>query len=243
MEETLNKIKKLLILAQDKAATPGEVEAAMKAASRLQRSAGVTDEQIRKFVHSSIDGSIHIDIGAITKKILYVSDKLTRWPTWCAMAAVKAVGAKLYLIKANIIAYGLASDCEVASKLFDFALSAMDKQRRSFCLNYGYKFGSPNSKTWADGFCRGLIEAANRASNTQEEETVPILSAERTALVVVSSNALEKAKENALVNWSNTNLNLKGTRASFSQSKGEQAAFNHGFQKGSSTSLSRNTIK
>jgi len=239
-QEILDRIGKLLALAEDEAATPGEVNAALKKIVLLQQKHGITEEGMRRHIHSQSDGSISFSVEAVVNEQLYGSLKLTRWPTWCGIAASTAGGTKIYTSDSNIFVYGLPSDVAVTKILFQFCLNAMDKHRKHWCWNNGIALRNPKAKQYADGFCRGLMEAGKEAyrQSKVESSTAPVATNTGTSLVLISN--ITRAKENALILYGREKLNLGRSGRSFPVKEGE--AYKTGYNTGKSVSLGRNSL-
>jgi hypothetical protein len=245
MTAVLETIRKLLALANDEGAAPGEVEAALGRAAHLQRQHGLTDEQISRHVHRDVDG-LHIGREAVAKRQLFGGSRIGRHDAWIAYACALAVCCRTYISHggadahaARITAFGLPEDVAVAAELFAFAKSAMAKAVQAYCKQKGINRSHPDAKAFADGFCLGLREAAKRALAAAQNDTeeVAVRTDTGTALVVVS-NALVTAKL-AAVSAYETDLCLRRGRRY--RARGGDG-YNAGHDAGAATSLGRNVI-
>lgn len=253
--EALDKIRKLLAVAQDAGATPGEAEAALGRAAHLQRLAGLTDEQVRRHVTRDAGnrGGINIDPAAVRQETLYEFSRIGRWQAWTASACTKAVGCATYHTRGRIVAYGLPTDLAVARELFSFAMLAGEKATRVWAVEHATTASSPAAKSFRDGFCRGLHDAAGRACEAARRDETPVdvaigggaadLAAGSYALVPVTSAALVVATAHAVATYRATKLNLRSGGGYSGRAGGSCSAAEAGRAAGARTSLGRGALR
>lgn len=246
--DILERIRKLLRLAQDAAATAGEAEAALGRVAHLQRTHGITDEQIRQHVHHDQTSGLRIDPEAIREETLHEAGRLGRWDVWTASACAQAVGCKIYLsggYKRRVVAYGLAQDIAVAKALFDFAIRAGERAQVAYCRERDLPRSSHDAKAFRDGFCGGLYEAARKATEAAKAEQTPVAvgtnGSAGGALVLVPSNDVAHATATAVAIYAKTRLNLRSGGSRYSMRGGD--GYSAGHSAGKATSLSRSAVR
>jgi Protein of unknown function (DUF2786) len=242
--QVLDKIQKLLAVARNEAATPGEVEAAMNRAAHLQRLHRISDAQLGRHILRDGKGGIDIGVGAVVQKELLRAKRVNRWQAWTAGACAMAVGAKTYHTSGyerRIVLYGLPADVAVAEDLFNFAWEQGARQQKQWAKDNDVPLSSRDSKSWRDGFCTGLYAAAKRAVAEATADQTPVADTGNTmALVPVSVGAVLAATQRAVATYSRDVLHL-------SAGQGYQVANGSGYAEGraagAATSLSRSAVR
>jgi hypothetical protein len=241
--EILEKIRKLLAVATNDAATPGEVEAALNRIAHLQQTYGISDEEISKIVTKDKDNNVHIDPKNVVNETLYTSGRLTRWPTWTGQAVSLASSCKMYTSHTNLKIVGLPIDVAVARELFRFCMDKGDAMQKTWADLNGQQRGGKPAKAWRDGYCQGLIEAGRKAyqeSFTRNEKVNPESSS--TALVVYSVGQMAIMKRDAIMAVTKT-IGLRSGDPNRHRAYTGQSSYNQGYNVGQNTNLNRKTIQ
>jgi len=246
MNATLEQIKKLLSLANDSAATAGEIQAAMGRVAHLAAKHNISDVEIEKATRA--DGSVGVRINVnpadMVDEVAHTASSMGRWDKWIGAAIEEATNAGCYIgwcrheAKTAIRFYGLPQDVAVAKELFKFARKAMAKAARQWKRDEGRQVRPVETRTFKDGFCRGLIQAAKEVT-PEEREKAEVQTEGSTALVLVTD--LNEAKQAALV-VKKKQLGLTTGRACGARSWGGSDAHSAGRSAGRATNLNRNAI-
>lgn len=245
MHDVLDKIRKLLNLAQNAAATPGEVEAALNRAAHLQAVHGLTDEAVRRHVTQQADGTTRIDAAAVVERELWTGKRVGRWEAWTGSAAARSVNCKTYhrsYPRCSIMCYGLPQDVAVAVELFTWAMQQGERLQRKYAVEACTTPRSPIGRSWRDGFCRGLHDSVERAQAAARAsvELIAEPSNGTMALVPITVGALTVAKARAVDVYAKTRLNLTGgTR--YRATGG--SSYDDGRATGAAQSLSRGVVR
>jgi hypothetical protein len=246
MNATLEQIKKLLSLANDSAATPGEIQAAMGRVAHLAAKHNISDVEIEKATRA--DGSVGVRINVnpadMVDEVVFTAANMGRWDKWLGSAIQEATNAGCYIgwcrteAKTAIRFYGLPQDVAVARELFAFARKSLSRAARQWKRDEGRQVRPVEVRTFKDGFCRGLIEAA-KALTEEPTEKAEVATEGSTALVLVTD--LNEAKQAALV-VKKRELGLTTGRACGARTWGGSDAHSAGTAAGRATNLSRNAI-
>lgn len=243
-QDILDRIKKLLALASNEAASPNEAEVSLKMAMKLQKLHAISDDDLKSFITQDENTNINIDVGAIREKIIIETNRITTWDNWIAIAASIASNCRIYTSRAKggIVAYGLPVDLEVCQEFVNYLESVSDRLRRKYCAENVIAFGSYSSKAWKDGFCQGAISAARNgleeAKKEQENEKLQIASATG-ALIVVDQRSLEVARNRALMQFKQFKGLVRTNRTITTKSGSSYGA---GFNTGASQKFNRNGL-
>lgn len=236
---TLEKITHLLKLAA-KAGTPGEAEAALQGVSRLASKFNISQVEIDRAQRADGTEGVRIRVSQddIHDEVIHYASNLTRWDKTIGGAISLATNTGRYISwsrtlgKATIRLYGLREDIEVARLLFAFAREAMSRCARNWkrleCSGYA---SALQTRTFKDGFTRGLMDAARAGVET---EKVEVEVGSSTALVLVSD--ITKAKKDALAIKSRA-LGLTMGRRGGARTHSGCGAYGAGRAAGRSTSL------
>jgi hypothetical protein len=240
--EILEKIRKLLNLAKDVAATPSEAEAAIGRATHLMGLHGITDDAIQSHLRmSDTPNEIRIDDSAIVREFILETGRIGRWDCWVAQAACLASNTKYYLTKGHgIVGYGLPVDLAVTRELFKYIFEVGERLRNIYCALNMIRYGSQQGKAWMDGFCHGVIEAAKKIALETKADTKTEVKTNTGALVLVSDRSLAIARSNAIALYAKKNLNLHYT-SGYSARGGN--AYYDGKAVGTNQKLGRNSIQ
>lgn len=149
-DNIIAKIKKLLILSNDKAATEAEVYAAILAAQKLLAKYNLNMEEIKIFDEEK-------DI--IKENIEYGSFKGYTWAKFLGIVIAENYCCKCFIeYNGNIIFYGFKEHTEIAKEVFKFLFNIGHNQALTICREYtkrdGHSRGVYNSYTF--GFTKGV---------------------------------------------------------------------------------------
>lgn len=246
-------IRKLTKLANDSAATPGEIEAALGRASHLMSKHGITDAEVEAIVDDEGNASVNIDQSHIKRREMHRASNLARWDWALLEACARAVDCRTYKAPtgygngARLYAYGLETDLAVCAELFAFARSALRKAVRRYCKEqrevYGRHWVQSNTvegRSFKDGFCLGLRKAADAAKGEQSKSLEPAQVTMNGCTALVPVSGIVEAKRTALQIWHNSRKWGK-SRSRSVQRDGE--SYGAGYEKGKATSLGRNSIQ
>lgn len=253
----LDTIRKLAALAGDTAAAPGEVEAALGRMAALAAKHSLSDADIRRAC-ATMNGTAeapHWTAADCAETVLWQGGRMNRHASWIARACAKAAGCGYYLSRgaqARVVAYGLPADLAVVDALFYYAWREKERctkayardvlaQRRAEAV---VSSATVDRQSFRDGFCVGLIEAAERAAeesaSSTEKRTVAAAQGPGTALVVTVGQ-LVAARKNAVEAY-HRQLGLRRGRRAFRRVRGGDAHA-AGRAAGSRVSLSRRVIR
>lgn len=206
IEPIMVKIKKLLTLAQNEAATQDEAQHAMMKAQ----------EMLAKYKLSMRDvQNSHLDEGKVTKKYTDVTFKKATWKG--RLASIIADNFSCYNYYSTngtqrVVFMGLEEDAETATSVFEYAVEFITGRVRQLRTKY-YRLGESTrglENDYAQGFIFGLSEKFRQ----QKEEN------QEWALVLVKPQMVVQAYKS--MKWSRHPVNV---RAKFN---GYDSAWNQG---------------
>lgn len=250
--QILDKIQKLFRLANNEAATEGEIQAALGRAAHLAAKHNISDVEIEKATRQDGTEGVRLKVRAedMVDESIHSAAKVTRWDKILGQVVALATTTGCYIgwdrgFRA-IRLYGLPADVAVARELFTFARRALFSCSKRWAKEqreegYQLQSGSVEIRTYKDGFCSGLYHSAQMEADKRRddrEERAELTVGECTALVVVSD--ITEAKETALVARAAT-LGLKKS-ARRKIAFGGHGAYEAGESAGRSTNLGRNTV-
>ena len=250
MNDAMETIRKLLRLANNPGATEGEVQAAMGRVQHLAALHNISSVEIERATRS--DGTegvrISVDAADMVQAPIWIARSLSRWDKWLLRAARSASNCGGFIGwkdgRPALYVYGLPADVEVARELFAFMRDTLStcarrwaKEQRASGLPW-VTGASVEVRSYKDGFCSGLIEAADKGGKPGEQ--MRIGHGDCTALVAVSD--VVEAKRAALTCYRRQNLRLGrarriNVRTSCSQSHSA------GRRQGRQTNVSRNVVR
>lgn len=248
MSTVLDTIAKLQRLAQNAAAAPGEVEAALGRIAHLMATHGITDDALRAHLSHDERGNVHVDWKAVDRRMIVAGgQRLNRWQAWTVGACSQVCGCRYYTSGANVWAYGLAADLAVLVELHRYAWERGEAAHKAWCKSVFTQRNSIEGRSWRDGYCKGLFDAAENARALLASSSEPLqlqCNASGGALVIVPAGALVAAKAGALTQYASQVLHLRSSRRSFSSSgRGDSNAYAAGRATGASTNLGNRGLK
>ncbi len=245
----IEQIKKLLALANCPGATAGDIQAAMGRVAHLAAKNNVSDVEIEKASRENGTEGVRISVNPkdMVDEVAFTASSMGRWDKWLGIAVENSCSVKCYIGwcrekgQTAIRFFGLPQDVAVAKELFAFARKSMGRCTRNYgkdCRSARVTWRPAQQRTFKDGFCMGLIEAAKERTLDASEKT-EVEVAGSTALVLVSD--IVEAKKGALV-VKGRELGLTTGRSTGGRTYGGEDARSAGTAAGRATNLNRNAI-
>lgn len=173
--EAVDKVRKLLALANDSASTEEEAATAMAMAHKLMQKHRIAEIELDQ---ESKDEGFEVD----PTPFAYMGKKHTSWKTSLANAMAHHNGCYIWLNGSNICIAGRPQDTEVARTMYKFVA------RQVMTMATGYKGkGAKWLRAWRVGVIVTIDERLRTITEELKRETTS------TALVVVENRAVEVA--------------------------------------------------
>jgi hypothetical protein len=250
-----NRIRLLLNLAENDAATEGEIENAIRFARRLMDAHHLSEDECKNDPHAQAADE---ERGAMGKtEALSVGESLCSWERRLSAFVKQLVGgvdcyitssqlrrtdagAIRYdengrmMIKGSVVFYGLDEEARLATEIHDDLAATIAAMAR---LKFGGALRGAG-RSYGDGFVDGL-HSKLRDAKQQDEST----SSESRALVVRSAEVAKRKRENAnnwLKNECGISLVSAGRSRAYSSNEG---AYSSGHRDGRQTSVTVNRRK
>lgn len=193
LERTMERVRKLLAIAQDERANPHEAAAAADQAEKLMRKFQIEHADVISQDLKRRDSFTQKDVSAQMKKgpDHYRPAKVPLWANLLSFAIAKLHDAQVRIVYTDELGacvrfQGYKADVEMCSFTFDYLLNALVQAVRHFQKEDAR--GKDESASFRSGFVIALCANINRLSAEKKAE-MEKASASR-ALVVVKSNAV-----------------------------------------------------
>lgn len=213
-ESIVERVRKMVALARDNAASPGEIENAMKLARELMTKYGIEDGEVEP---------------AQQQATINRADSASRagWARWeqslinvvtnvCDVKAVLNHSGR----KVTIQFVGFPADVAVACALYPALLASIRVCAR-MQFGQGWNF---HHRSFAEGFIAGLSKQARQAKQAAQQ-----------------ANAIILRKDLAIQKWMDDNLKLRPGRSSASHGSFDLDAYAEGKRQGERVAL-KNTM-
>ena len=184
MNKIKQRIKKLLTLAGDPSAEPGEITNAMKAARKLMIESGISRDDLEdaEFIRLPVEG---------------IGRKLSTWEAGIISVAINLVGyVQAYQEGSSVVFYGPKAGVEQAAETYRLL---RDTIHATAMLLYGSWFRGDGA-LYAQGYSVGLHEAHQKCNDQLHEED--------TAIVLQDERKQRQVKARARA-WLNREANIK----------------------------------
>ena len=252
--DIIRKIKKALAIAQDNAASDGEIQAAMNAVQKMMDRHHLTEDDL---THEPVDDYAAVDAANFNQIRAWIGRKVFYWESYLAQFVSKFVGVPLYVdnnlqiarqygsgfmlldsdgepqkVK-SFVFYGVAEDALIAKELYD------ELRLIIRTLAYG-KYGTAyqgDGGRYAEGFVSGLFSQLEEQTKIRRIEAA----GNSTAMVLIARQTdLVQYKERKAKDWLKAEANIKlrkGGRTS--GASGSYGAFSDGRTDGSNAEVSK----
>lgn len=253
-EDILRKIKKALAIAQDDAASEGEIQAAMNAVQKMMDRHHLTEEDL---AHEPADDYKKVDEADFNQFCAWVGSKVFTWEKSLAHFVSKFVGVPHYLdpelriarqhgtgflvLDANdnhqkvksFVFYGVAEDAMIAVEIYNELRTIIRT------LAYG-KYESAykgDGGVYSEGFVCGLQSQMKEQNKTRR---IAAESSPTGMVLIARQDDLVKYKESKSKDWLLKTKGIKLRKGSGSSgARGSIDAFGDGRKDGQNTDVSR----
>lgn len=209
-ERIASKIRKLLAIAEDDAASAEEIQNAMNFAQRLMASHHLTEEDL---AHEPADDYAKVDEGVMKEYRCFLGGKVFYWESILATFITRFVGCNAYIdnnkrpardsrgfaklvngksyMAKSIVFYGLAEDASIAAELYE-ELHDLIGTMASIKWASIYK---GDGASYAQGFVSGLFSQLEKAKAIEKNSST-------TAMILVSRrDDLIQYKQDRALEW------------------------------------------
>ena len=251
-ERIASKVKKLLAIANDDAASGAEIQNAMNHAQRLMDAHHLTEDDLN---HEPVDDYSKVDQADFDQMWAYVGGRVFFWEKQLATFVSRFVGVPVYLengkhpVRVNgiiqmdgdepkygqaFVFYGVAEDAAIAIEVYDELRTLIATMA---VARWGGVYKGDGA-SYSQGFVTGLFDQLHEAKRIEKQTTTGlILSCRRSDLIQYKN---QKARE-----WLYKSKGFKLRKAGTSRGTrtGSSSAYSEGRTDGSSTNVSATRMR
>ncbi len=253
--EVLDRITKLMVLANDAGATQAEAAAALGRVQHLMQKFQISDATVeaRQRPDGTWCADPQVEADDIEDRVAWRARALSRWDGGLALAIAAATGTRSYRAvgggEQTIKFFGLPRDLAVAVELYAWARAKLSQSVRLYCRGQR-RAGSPwvnassvEARSFKDGFCQSLLAqaqaGADHAADRERGTEVDVPGPDGPVVALVPMGALAEVRDRALDHFADS-LRLRPSRSR--PVYRNPAAFRSGQNAGEATSIERDVI-
>lgn len=206
-EFIIERVRKLLALADNQGATPAESATAAKMAAKLMSEYQLSDSDVRISVNEMGTTSVDIKKGDVATAMWACSSREgSGWRGTLAMATAKAMNCQCLRLHEGIQFIGAFQDAAVAVEVLSFLVKRGDQAAKQFAKQRKGQglHGKTISASFRNGFAQGAYRAIIDEVQDRLLDKVERLAQSTTGtslMVVVSMSDVVHAKKEAVSSW------------------------------------------